>query len=736
MSFKLIAIRPLEGCNPKFLKVLKENEFYTFYSDFVFEKSLNENEIKLKYKSTLPEELFWDDKKCHINVSAVVGKNGSGKSSILELFYVAIYNFSVIKGIIKADEILENIEFDFEELNDIVKSSNMDDVNNNIRILNDYKYYLENKNNEKEIIEIENNINVQIFFTIGSEIYVINLKKTTATIHKLNKDEEGDYIQFYCIINENNNDEFKSLKQNWGLFYSIVNNYSLYGLNSNEIGDWINKIFHKNDSYQTPIVINPMRIDGNIDVNTETDLSKSRLLSNILTYVRENEKIEDSFRCLVKNKIASDLILKLKLDKFKNKKGEVEFDYLEKYKELYLLDILNVFKIHSDELDITKNEFDKKYGDEKLNLAEKYAIEYVFRKIQKIANVYEIEKKRFRSKESKFDFESKLLVREFLELLKNEDSHITFKLRQAINFLKYDYKSFLKTRNYEEEVIIPIESLSKEIFENLQNLQKKYLKPIKDSNDKEWFFIPKNFNLINFIPPSFFEIDIDFENNMGKFSFLSSGEKQKIFSISSILYHIMNINSNHTDNISGKYEYRYVNIMFDEIELCFHPEMQKSFINDLLKSLQRIDHMNIYMNIVFVTHSPFILSDIPNQNIMYLDKGNCLFGNKRPQNSFGANITDLLADSFFFGNGDKALIGDFAREKIKQVIKWLNNEESKILNKEEAKMIIEIIDEPLLKYKLLEMYFDIFPEQYDLEKEKEDVRKRAIELGIIKERND
>jgi len=735
MSFKLIAIRPLEGCNRKFLKVLNENEFYTFYRDYVFEKSINPNEINLKYKPTLPQDLFWDNVKSQINVSAIVGKNGSGKSSILELFYVAIYNFSVIKGIIKDDEILENLEFDFEELDNIVKSSNIDDIKNNIRIFNEYKFHLENKNEEKEIIEIEKNINVQVFFTIRDEVYVIYLINATAKIYKFeNKKDSEEYI---CIINEKSNDKFRLLKQNLGLFYSIVNNYSLYGLNSNEIGDWINKIFHKNDSYQTPIVINPMRIDGNIDINTETDLSKSRLLSNILTYLKENEKIEDSFRCMVKNKIASNLILKLKLNKFKNKKGEVEFEYLGKYRDVYLLDILNAFKIHSDEVDITKKDFDKKYELKELNLVEKCAIEYVFRKIKKIANVYEIKKKRFGNK---FDFESKLLVREFLELLKKEDSHITFKLRQAINFLKYDYTSFLKTENYEEEVIIPIESLSKEIFENLQILKKKYLKSIKFANGKEGYFLPKNFNLINFIPPSFFEIDIDFENSMGKFSFLSSGEKQKIFSISSILYHIMNINSNHTDNTSGKYEYRFVNIMFDEIELCFHPEMQKSFINDLLTSLQRIGHINIYMNIVFVTHSPFILSDIPNQNIMYLDKGNCLIGNKRPQKSFGANITDLLADSFFFGDDDKALIGDFARGKIQEVIDFLKfkreiklnplsieqvnfNEEliEKFTDKDEMylyyKRIIEMIDEPLVKNKLRSLYLEFVNEDNNFKAE-------------------
>ena len=38
MRFKLIAIRPLEGCNEKFLKNLKVGEIYKFYNDYEFFK--------------------------------------------------------------------------------------------------------------------------------------------------------------------------------------------------------------------------------------------------------------------------------------------------------------------------------------------------------------------------------------------------------------------------------------------------------------------------------------------------------------------------------------------------------------------------------------------------------------------------------------------------------------------------------------------------------------------------
>lgn len=188
-------------------------------------------------------------------------------------------------------------------------------------------------------------------------------------------------------------------------------------------------------------------------------------------------------------------------------------------------------------------------------------------------------------------------------------------------------------------------------------------------------------------------------------------------------------------------KYNSINLILDEIELYAHPEMQKQFLNSLLNSIEKIEINEIKsINIQFITHSPFILSDIPKQNILYLktekrtrngeDVQIAIPQSIEDKKSFGANITDLLADSFFIEDG---LMGDFAKEKITDVINWLNNKQSTIKTKEEAKQIIEIIDEPILKYKLREMYFENFPKEYDKEKEIEEVRKRAIELGIIEE---
>jgi predicted ATP-binding protein involved in virulence len=206
----------------------------------------------------------------------------------------------------------------------------------------------------------------------------------------------------------------------------------------------------------------------------------------------------------------------------------------------------------------------------------------------------------------------------------------------------------------------------------------------------------------------------------------------------------------------GQSKLKVVNInnlilFLDEADLGFHPQWKKKYVK-ILTDFLPIMFAEIpgfeSVQIIFTTHDPLTLSDIPNSNVVYLkkdgDKTKVLNEHEKPKKSFGANITDLLADSFFIDDG---LIGDFAKGKIEKVIQWLNElrvlKENDKTNKNlkevsendkvKYKKIIELIDEPLLKSKLLEMYYELFPNEFDNEKEIEEVRRRAIELGIIKE---
>jgi len=215
--------------------------------------------------------------------------------------------------------------------------------------------------------------------------------------------------------------------------------------------------------------------------------------------------------------------------------------------------------------------------------------------------------------------------------------------------------------------------------------------------------------------------DIILENDI-KFSQLSSGEKQKIYSINSILYHIR--------EIDRKKKHKHINLILDEIELYFHPELQRTYISDIIKAIKKVGTENILgINITFITHSPFILSDIPKSKILFLEKDSD--GLTVPKNidgnTFGANIHILLSGSFFMENG---LMGEFAKEKINTIIQKLKDEKY-IPNKQEKRQIyltIESIGEPFLKSKMLDMYHRKFTKDYK-DREKAKITEQIILLN-------
>ncbi|MDF2551409.1 MAG: hypothetical protein K0R77_684 [Chryseobacterium sp.] len=212
---------------------------------------------------------------------------------------------------------------------------------------------------------------------------------------------------------------------------------------------------------------------------------------------------------------------------------------------------------------------------------------------------------------------------------------------------------------------------------------------------------------------------------------LSTGEKALIDLYSSIYDYLKRF---------GDHQYNQNCIfLLDEADLGFHPEWKKKYINALTTTLpiliNSVKDKIKNIQIVFATHDPLTLSDIPNSNVVYLKKNGVtteiLSESEKPTKSFGANITDLLSDSFFIKDG---LMGDFAKEKIEEVIKYLNDKESIISDNANTKKIIDIIDEPILKYKLEDMYFEKFPEEFNKDKEIEELIKKAQELGVTIQR--
>ncbi|SME45599.1 hypothetical protein BACERE00185_05023 [Bacillus mobilis] len=157
---------------------------------------------------------------------------------------------------------------------------------------------------------------------------------------------------------------------------------------------------------------------------------------------------------------------------------------------------------------------------------------------------------------------------------------------------------------------------------------------------------------------------------------------------------------------------RYI-ILLDEPETRMHPELTRNFIDEMILFLGDIHEDKKKFQIIISTHSPFILSDIQSNNIIYLEKdgsGYCKPLRTR-LNTFGANIHTLLKDGFFM----HSTMGEFATKKIKEVISSINNsdvEEVTEEQKDEWLYIINSIGEPLIQRRIMKMFNDKFVLNY------------------------
>ena len=566
-DFRLIAIKPLNNFNPEYLKILDKDKIYYFYNAFTIE----DNNI-IRYEPTKDTSMY-NIEGLNINISAVVGKNGSGKSTIVELLLLAINDLS-------------------------------------------HEYFNVNNNRDVEFENVEG-INIELYFKT-SHIYKLTLNNGNKQLFEYKKIEPNVYSNPKKVP--------MSLSIFEDFFYTICVNYSLYSFNTFELGDWVHALFHKNDAYQAPVVIEPYRFEGNIDINVQEDLLKSRLLSNLLE--PEGEESEYSFRKLTEKQKA--VVLKLKINE-------------EKTKYLYKIDDKKTkpFQRLKNRFEILK-EFLGMLGIEKsINQIKRsrgavhHAEKYIIKKLVSIARTYTHYEHFLIENSGYLKFPTPDTY--FKKILKDK-SHITFKLRQAINFLKHQLVS--------ENASVSIDELSRNIEE------------IKSDYPDE------NLSTIELIPPSFFNYEIILSDGV-QFNRLSSGEKQRIYSINSILYHLKNLDSVAKSN-NNLVIYRNINIFLDEIELYFHPEMQRTFVDFIIKSIKQIDFDSILgINFCFVTHSPFILSDIPTSNILFLketDKKSIPV--PLDIRTFGANIHKLLMDGFFM----EQTLGGFALNRVRKVL--------------------------------------------------------------------
>ena len=76
------------------------------------------------------------------------------------------------------------------------------------------------------------------------------------------------------------------------------------------------------------------------------------------------------------------------------------------------------------------------------------------------------------------------------------------------------------------------------------------------------------------------------------------------------------------------------------------------------------------INILIATHSPFVLSDVPLSNTLYLDEGKV---SEKKKETFCGNVHEMLGGNFFLDYS----IGDVARKNVEDIIKLYNSRSDK-----------------------------------------------------------
>lgn len=137
-------------------------------------------------------------------------------------------------------------------------------------------------------------------------------------------------------------------------------------------------------------------------------------------------------------------------------------------------------------------------------------------------------------------------------------------------------------------------------------------------------------------------------------------------------------------------------LIADEIDAFLHPKWQQDILTHITRWINESEFFNNKkVQLVVATHSPIILSDIPRDNIIYLKEPFKVYPSE--QLTFGANISTLFYDSFFM---EKGSIGAIARKKIQWAINNIENTNLNFDDRKRLVYIINNIGDKFLRENL------------------------------------
>lgn len=145
-------------------------------------------------------------------------------------------------------------------------------------------------------------------------------------------------------------------------------------------------------------------------------------------------------------------------------------------------------------------------------------------------------------------------------------------------------------------------------------------------------------------------------------------------------------------------DYRHVVIFMDEAETALHPELQRQLVRNMILFIEAIAKKNLTVQFIFASHSPMLLSDIPQEAVtLLIDGSSTPFDVNSKQldfhNTFAANIFDLYRNSF---NMDEGTLGSFSTEKINYLLK--KKSENQPFSKDDTRLVAMVGDNFFRRY--------------------------------------
>ncbi|MCW6089063.1 ATP-binding protein [Clostridium sporogenes] len=671
-----------------------ENQEIIFTNNF--DVTLTDGILKVRKKENKLSHLYQPNIK---NITVMNGKNGTGKSTILDIL-----------GMNRSDRI------DASYMND------SDEIKDEYFIL----YYLYTEDDGRDIYGIE---------FIGESIFTEVIKNCEIGSSKdYNNSKICIGIQFYYdgeTFKDTNKHFFSKYKSQYeklseNLNIILISNdinrrerikYDYMAIKEKD-DDYLGKrIYLGKDEASMYFMIDKLKKNKSVKfINKSATVEINDSIENRF-YGDDSSKEKEEFSKIEKN-------LNSQLPVYYKKRGFVLSQHKKKLnfqkeltskekKEKYILDlcsryIINLFLIGIYGIIQSNNDINKEYykydkHNKKsviLNLNDDIHNDFV-NKLKTTSNSYDI-----LGKPTDLQIEKENLYK-IIKYYNPKDDKKKFidKLNKLINISRY-LNSRLQAQ-YEDE-----ENAYEDAFENLiKNILKL----------KSEYFIDKHIviPLIKNTQGNNVEYDNNVYDLLNLFKEYRIHEEEKhnqIIHMFNINYNKLSEGENKLIEIFSKLYYAgeksrengLIILLLDEPDQALHPEWNRIFMNLLVDILEKSKYN---VQVVLTTHSPYLLSDMFPQNVYRLKRSNENYDDKlkidrlsnvEGYSCFGANIYDLLSNSFFMDNS----IGEFATKKIKETIEKIDklNKYTSSKEKEEILVVINNIGEHILRQEIEKKY--------------------------------